>query len=182
MGSLVLSATLAGSASAEQKLFNNPKLKGLALDWCRSIEEDCGKPAADAWCVKQGYESALKFSRIDDIGEPTRVISKGQICDEDDCDAFGKILCERPDDGDDANANEPVRFNKPMAGSRRLDYCLGYATGCGKPAANYYCQSKGYDEAVGFKIASNVGKTRILKTGQKCSNSECDGFKFIDCE
>jgi hypothetical protein len=170
-------------ASAEQKVFNNPKYKSLALDWCKSWAADCGKPAADAWCVKQGYEDATSFKIYEDIGEPTRIISNNQICDQPECDSFTKITCQKADvydDGDDAA--EIVRINKPMAGARRLDWCLTWASNCGAPAANYYCKKKGYNKAVGFKIAENIFKTRILKTGEKCTQPDCDGFKYIDCQ
>jgi hypothetical protein len=69
-----------------------------------------------------------------------------------------------------------------MAGKRRLDWCLTWASDCGKPAADYYCKTKGHAQATGFKIDENIWKTRILKTGQKCTDPECDGFKYIDCE
>jgi hypothetical protein len=173
----------AGFAFAEQKVFENPKYKSLALDWCKSWATDCGKPAADAWCAKQGYEGASKFSIDEDLGQPTRIISNNQICDQPDCDSFAKITCQKADAEDDGGGEtEVVRFNKPMAGSRRLDWCLTWATACGKPAADFYCAGKGYDNAVSFKIAADIGKTRILKTGQKCTEPGCDGFKYIDCE
>jgi hypothetical protein len=175
-------ATLTQQVHAEQKVFSNPKYKSLALDWCKGWATDCGKPAADAWCVKQGYESASKFQIYEDIGEPTRIISSNQICDQPDCDSFTKITCEKADAYEEDDNADVVRFNKPMVGSRRLDWCLTWATDCGKPAADFYCQKKGYDQAVSFKIASDIGKTRILKTGQKCTEPGCDGFKFIDCE
>ena len=75
-----------------------------------------------------------------------------------------------------------THYVKPMAGNRRLDWCLTWATDCGKPAANFYCKTQGHDKAVSFKIASDIGKTRLLKTGEKCTQPDCDGFKYIDCE
>jgi hypothetical protein len=169
-------------AQAEQKVFSNPKYKSLALDWCKSWANDCGKPAADAWCLKQGYESSSNFQIAEDIGEPTRIVTSNQICDEPGCDSFTKITCQKADLDDDEGETESVRFNKPMAGSRRLDWCLTWATNCGKPAANFYCKQKGYNVATGFQIANDIGKTRILKTGEKCTDPACDGFRYIECE
>jgi hypothetical protein len=171
-----------GLASAEQKVFDSPRYKSLALDWCKGWAADCGKPAADAWCVKQGYETASGFSRWDDLGEPTRIISNNQICDQPDCDSFTKITCQKADVYDDEDDADIVKYNKPMAGGRRLDWCLSWATDCGKPAADFYCKSKGHDKAISFKIASDIGKTRILKTNEKCTQPDCDGFKSITCE
>jgi hypothetical protein len=179
--SLFVCFSLTPQAFGEAKTFTSPKYKSLALDWCKSWATDCGKPAADAWCVKQGYENASSFQKSEDIGEPTRVVTSNQICDEPGCDSFTKVTCQKADVADDDDA-EIVRFSNPKAGSRRLDWCLTWATGCGEPAADFYCQKKGYEESVGFKIAENIGKTRILKTGQKCTEPSCDGFKYIDCQ
>jgi hypothetical protein len=170
----------AGMASAETKVFSEPQYKNLALDWCKSWSTDCGKPAADAWCVKQGWESAAGFSRWDDLGEPTRIISNNQICDQPDCDSFTKITCQKADAYDDED--QPVKYTKPMAGKRRLDWCLDWATNCGKPAADFYCKKQGHSTAVDFKIDENIWKTRLLKSGQKCTAPHCDGFKYIECE
>jgi hypothetical protein len=170
----------AGLASAETKVFEKPRYKNLALDWCKSWATDCGKPAADAWCVKQGWDSASKFSRWDDLGEPTRIVSNNQICDQPDCDSFTKITCQKADAYDDED--QPVKYANPMVGKRRLDWCLDWATNCGKPAADFYCKSQGQTTAVDFKIAENIFKTRLLKSGQKCTDPECDGFKYITCE
>jgi hypothetical protein len=174
-------AGLSASAMAEATTFDYPKHKGLALDWCRSWATDCGKPAADTWCQKKGFDSAAGFSKWNDAGEPTRVISSNQICDDASCDSFTKISCQKADDYTDEDP-EPVRYNLPTAGKRRLDWCLTWATNCGKPAADFYCKAKGHAQAAGFKIDENIWKTRIMKTGQKCTEPECDGFKYIDCE
>jgi hypothetical protein len=171
-----------GLASAEQKVFDSPRYKSLALDWCKGWASECGKPAADLWCFKQGYESASGFSRWDDLGEPTRIVSNNQICDQPECDSFTKITCQKADAYDDDDDAEIVKYNKPMAGSRRLDWCLTWATDCGQPAADFYCKSKGHEKAISFKIASDIGKTRILKTNEKCTQPECDGFKSVTCE
>ncbi len=182
--SILAAVALAGlsvSATAESTSFDYPKHKGLALDWCRSWATDCGKPSADAWCVKKGYDSSSGFSKWNDAGEPTRVISSNQICDDAGCDSFTKISCQKADDYTDEDP-ESIHYNAPMAGKRRLDWCLTWATDCGKPAADYYCKTKGHALATGFKIDENIWKTRILKTGQKCTDPECDGFKYIDCE
>jgi hypothetical protein len=168
-------------ANATEKSFDNPHYKNLALDWCKGWAADCGKPAADAWCVKQGYESSSHFSKWEDAGEPTRIISSNQICDEAGCDSFTEITCQKPD-GYGEEDNQPVHYENPMAGNRRLDWCFTWAADCGKPAADYYCKAQGNDHAVDFKKDDNIYKTRLLHTGQKCTDPECDGFKYIDCE
>jgi hypothetical protein len=190
LGTFFVSALIAvvasHSARAEQQVFNNPQYKSLALDWCRTWGNDCGKPAADAFCAKQGFVSATAFPKADDVGVPTRIISTNQICDQPECDSFSKITCYKPDpvvDGDDDDSDgEAVTYNKPRAGGRRLDWCLTWGVNCGKPAADYFCKKRGHVEASAFKIAENIGATRILKTGEKCTMPECDGFRYITCE
>jgi hypothetical protein len=175
---------LAGSsfpAFAGDKSFEQPHYKSLALDWCLDYATGCGKPAADAWCVTQGYESSSHFSKWENTGEPTRIISTGKICDEEGCDGFTEISCHKGDGYSDED-KEPVHYVNPMAGKRRLDWCFSWAAECGKPAADFYCQSQGHNHSVDFKKDDNIYKTRILHTGQKCTDPECDGFKYIDCE
>jgi hypothetical protein len=180
---------IAGSSiqsSAEDKSFDHPQYKKLALDWCYGWATECGQHAADAWCVKQGYESASHFTKWENAGEPTRIISSNQICDEAGCSSFTEISCHKADkaasDGYDDEDKGPVHYEYPMAGKRRVDWCYEWATDCGKPAADYYCKVNGQDHAVDFKIDENISKTRILHSGQKCTDPECDGFKYIDCE
>jgi hypothetical protein len=178
--------SLSASAAVETAVVNKPVWKGYALDWCLTWGEGCGKPAADKYCQSGGYDKSTAFEIWENLGKPTRLIGSNQVCDDAGlCDSFKSITCMKasapptPDDGDDT---ESVTYNKPKAGGRRLDWCLTWATDCGKAAADFFCEKKGHDEAKAFKIAEDIGKTRILKTGQKCSEPGCDGFKFITCE
>ncbi|WYD82072.1 MAG: hypothetical protein V8K32_06710 [Candidatus Electrothrix gigas] len=77
--------------------FNTPMFQGKRLDWCRYWAKDCGKPAADAWCRSQGFETASEFLIDENIGKsfPTKVIGTGQICNKNFCDGFKKITCYR---------------------------------------------------------------------------------------
>jgi hypothetical protein len=83
----------AGPAFAEEKVFQNPKVNGYALDLCRSWSKDCGKPAADAWCKKAGYLRALQF-KVKEDSPPTRVISSGKVCNAPSCDRIISVTCE----------------------------------------------------------------------------------------
>jgi hypothetical protein len=53
----------------------NPKYKGLSVDWCARFEQDCGQPAADAFCKTVGYARATSFSG------PLRLV-KGKVAVE----------------------------------------------------------------------------------------------------
>ncbi len=177
------------SAFADDKSFDHPQYKKLALDWCKGYATDCGKPAADAWCINQGYESSSHFSKWEDTGEPTRIISNNQICDQADCDGFTEISCHKGGEETEGDSGgygdedkDPVHYAEPMAGKRRLDWCYSYGVDCGKPAADYYCKTNGHDHAADFKIDEHIDKTRILHSGEKCTDQNCNGFKYIDCE
>ncbi len=77
--------------------------------------------------------------------------------------------------------SETVRFHNPQVSGIPLDWCLTWATNCGQPAADYFCRWKGFERASGFAEAVDIGYTKILKTGQICRASFCDGFAYIDC-
>ncbi len=189
-GALLLSAaTFPSFAAVETTVVAKPVWKGHALDWCLNWGADCGKPAADKYCQSGGYDKSTDFVFWENLGQTTRLIGSNQVCDDAAlCDSFKSITCLKttasptPPDEDDDDDTEAVTYNKPKAGGRRLDWCLTWAIDCGKPAADYYCGKKGHDSATAFKIAENIGKTRILKTGQKCTDPQCDGFKYITCE
>lgn len=75
-------------------------------------------------------------------------------------------------------------FFKPKIGGVRLDWCRVWANQCGAPAANQYCQSKGYSHAVSFTKKNNVGNftnTKVIGTGQICFDATCDSFAKIRC-
>ena len=61
-----------------------------------------------------------------------------------------------------------VVINSPQVGGYGLDYCREWAKDCGWPAANAFCQSKGYKEAATFKWVKDNQKTRIINGGQVC--------------
>jgi hypothetical protein len=77
-----------------------------------------------------------------------------------------------------------IKFWEPKIGGLRLDWCKVWADQCGPPAANAYCQTKGYSHATSFAKASDIGAfapTRVIGTGQVCSDAFCDGFAWINC-
>lgn len=42
--------------------FDNPAYDGIPIDACLTFGRDCGKPAADYFCMLAGYPSAFNFS------------------------------------------------------------------------------------------------------------------------
>jgi hypothetical protein len=82
-------------------------------------------------------------------------------------------------------AAETQTFQKPMhPQGNRLDWCLNWAQGCGKDAADAFCKQKGFKSAQSFTKATDIGdkvKTRVLATGAVCDQKLCDGFGAITC-
>ncbi len=176
MGLLMAHISMAG---AEIDEFSNPKYKGHLLDWCVNWGSGCGKPAADKWCQSKGYDGAEAFNKNEDVGMSTRLIGSNQVCDEQMCDSFTMIACFK---GDQAEDVEEATFSKPKFKGKRLDWCLEWSEKCGKPAADAYCGTKGFDKAKSFAIAKGIGNTRLIGTGENCSGPNCDGFKYITCK
>ena len=169
---------LASTARAGIDEFPNPKYKGHLLDWCVTWGANCGKPAADKWCQMKGYEGAEAFNKWENAGQSTRLIGSNQVCDEEMCDAFSMVACFKAEAAD----NEEETFNKPKYKGKRLDWCLAWSKQCGKPAADAYCEFKGYNTSTGFAIANDVGNTRLIGTNEVCTEPFCDGFKFVTCK
>lgn len=172
---------LAGPANAASGTFYNPKHGGDRLDWCLNWGVGCGKQAANAYCKKRGYKKATSFQIAPNIGatQRTRLIGTGAVCDQGFCDGFKRITCYKP---------SPVKktFYKPKWNGNRLDWCVNWAQGCGKPAANAYCKAKGYFKgATAWKMQPNIGAsqpTRLIGTGAVCDQGFCDGFQYVTCK
>lgn len=181
LSAAILAALFAFAPAAKADIveFNNPKYKGHLLDWCVNWGEACGKPAADAWCKTKGYEGAEAFNKWEDAGQSTRLIGSNQVCDEQMCDAFSMVACFKADaPGED----EEVTFKKPKYKGKRLDWCREWSANCGKPAADAYCEFKGFSGSTDFAMAEDIGNTRLISNGQSCTEPFCDGFKFVTCK
>lgn len=81
-------------ACPQTQVFAPPMLEGYAVDICLTWAENCGQPAADAFCAVGGYATAAAYEYQYD-SPPTRIISTGEICDEDYCTRFASITCQR---------------------------------------------------------------------------------------
>lgn len=159
-----------GPASAGEARYNNPKINGYALDCCRSWAKDCGKPAADAYCRWKGYKGALRFSVKED-SPPTRVIGSGEICNQPFCDRITFVACEA--DG---------VFRDPKVAGYALDVCRMWGVQCGKPAADAFCQSTGFEESVDYAVRMDSPPTRVIGDGQICSEPYCDRIVIVTCK
>ncbi len=84
-----------------------------------------------------------------------------------------------------ANASEQT-FAKPKQGSLRIDWCLVFGGACGKPAADKFCQDKGFaqsvDQVEDIDIGASGIATLVQGSGQVCNQPNCDGFTYITCQ
>lgn len=69
----------------------------------------------------------------------------------------------------------------PTYHGQRLAYCNADGSHCGKPIAEAYCKTLGFDRASEQVIDYNVGLTHILNTREKCTGWQCNGFMMIGC-
>jgi hypothetical protein len=76
--------------------YPNPQNQGYSLDWCKTFEKGCGKPAADAFCQRQGFSKALDFVQDRGVNVSTMIISNNAICNpvHHRCDSFKVIRCQ----------------------------------------------------------------------------------------
>ena len=77
------------AAATEVRNFFSPELQGSRIGACLSGGA-CGKPAADAFCREQGYDSAVLFQR--EPSHSARILDSGDVCDKD-CTAFRQVKC-----------------------------------------------------------------------------------------
>jgi len=86
-----------GGGGPAARTFINPRIGGVRLDWCRVWAQQCGRPAANAYCRRRGYNRASNYRKAVNIGRytNTRIISSGQICSGNFCDGFRRIRCSR---------------------------------------------------------------------------------------
>lgn len=91
-----------------------------------------------------------------------------------------------------AAATQPARlpsrhsrqFDAPRIDGRRLDWCLHWGSQCGKPAADAFCRSQGYQASDRSTIAADIGAndpTWVMGDAKTCSEKACDGFASIHC-
>lgn len=165
------------TSSAFAARFNMPKWNGYGLDWCRTFENGCGKPAADLFCQKKGYPQATMFSKLQGARFLTMTIGSNAICNPQyhACDSFNFIDCQ----------DISIRtFAAPRYHGYRLDWCREFEHNCGAPAALLYCQKAGYSKLRGFQKENTVNvPTMTIGSNAICNPQyhRCDSFAFVRC-
>lgn len=87
-----------------------------------------------------------------------------------------------------AMPKEPVRtFPKPHIGPEdmnglRIDGCLAWGRDCGKPAADTFCKTQGYDGARTFELRKTDAMTWLQGDMQICAGPGCTALTDVACE
>ena len=80
------------SSPPQCQTFSNPMIQGYRLDWCLKWGEQCGEPAATAWCRTQGFERATEWNIAQNV-PPTYILGDRQVCNQGYCGGFSRITC-----------------------------------------------------------------------------------------
>ena len=171
---LQVAPSLGGTAVVQNqsRTFNSPVYKGYPVDICLTWGAGCGKPAADYFCrLSLGARAQSSSHAIAYDTPPTILPNTGQRCTEAFCDRFTRITCSM----------QTVVFRNPTVAGVGLDICLTWGAKCEKPAADSYCQRKGYRTSVGHKIAWDSPPSKLF-SGQACNGAFCDRFTEISCQ
>jgi hypothetical protein len=75
-------------------VFDNPLVNGIAVDVCLNWAQNCGQPAADAFCRSQGFAGSSNHA-VTANAPPTFVIGDGVVCSEAYCTRLSSITCHR---------------------------------------------------------------------------------------
>jgi hypothetical protein len=92
---LLLPAQGAPETTDSSRTFQFPLVQGYRLSACKFGKEDCGEPAANAWCQGQGFQRAADWKIDENVGSlfPTLAIGDFQLCADFVCDSFEEITC-----------------------------------------------------------------------------------------
>jgi hypothetical protein len=88
-------AGMAAMVQADVMRFDEPKVDGVLLDYCRVGGSKCGQPATDAFCRANGYRRTVRYVKAENVGQPTLNIADKTICDGAECDSFVWIECAK---------------------------------------------------------------------------------------
>lgn len=77
--------------------FQSPMHGVLRLDACKNWAQNCGEPAATAWCKMKGFSRATEYPQenVGNAGLSTQLIGTNEVCNEKFCASFVYITCEK---------------------------------------------------------------------------------------
>lgn len=89
-------------AQASARSYSLPTEGGKAISACLADGQSCGKPAADHFCQLAGYSEAILFAR--ERVTSAVALDSDRRCDGEACEAFTRIKCYTPGEGEQASA------------------------------------------------------------------------------
>lgn len=114
---------------------------GYRLDLCLDWNSSCGRVAAENFCHFQSWTGARNYVEDLNIGasQPTQgmLFKSNEVCNQTECDGFKYITCY-------GRISSARVYPNPKWQRHPLDKCLQGDDDCGKPAADAYCQWKGF--------------------------------------
>lgn len=171
--------------------FFRPSYQGQNVDWCLNWgSRGCGQPAADAFCQMNGFAHAISFDGR--LMRPTALLGENRTCDSGFCKGFTRISCagrmdsdrrnNQHDDGRDMRREERHDgfFAMPQIDHTRVDWCLHWGSGCGRPAADRFCQQMGFSAASDF-VQRPARPTLVLGDGRMCDQNTCTALEAVQC-
>ncbi|MFP4004878.1 MAG: hypothetical protein ACLFV8_13975, partial [Alphaproteobacteria bacterium] len=91
------------TAPPGDRTYHYPKLGGIAMDWCRRWARECGQPAADEFCRREGYRRAGYWSKNNhwtnqyicpgNVCKTRIIMNYSQVCHGKDCRGMTRIIC-----------------------------------------------------------------------------------------
>jgi hypothetical protein len=75
-------------------------------------------------------------------------------------------------------------FSQPKVMGNAVDHCLEANAGCGKPAADAFCRSQGYEKALSFRLErdpARISLTMAIDSGRTLRGPEAQPFQIVKC-
>ncbi|MCA0433254.1 MAG: hypothetical protein LCH46_08315 [Proteobacteria bacterium] len=138
-----------GQAFAANKTFNDPKIQGKRLDWCRVWGEQCGAPAAQAYCWYRDMGKVVSFAQDPDPDGPTQVIKTGEVCDGGNCASFKKIVCA-------SKEGEATNFDEDDGG-------VAQQGGDGNPPPDQQAAPAAKEQNLGGQVTGDLSVSQVWK-------------------
>jgi len=88
---ILLAILILTPALAQRETFDHPRVTTYAVDNCLYFGAVCGKPAADAFCIRKGFREAEHYRTAP--ARPTMVLGENRVCDEDYCVGLVDVVC-----------------------------------------------------------------------------------------
>ncbi len=72
-------------------------------------------------------------------------------------------------------------FDQPRVDDVALDLCREWASDCGKPAADTFCQLQGFLESSAHEVQEDTPPTRVIAAHEDCKDAGCDRIASVLC-